>query len=99
MEERVLSGLKQRFLAQDLLVQFAEEHRKTFNDAAAGACHDRQKAEHALNQVESRAQYILAAIYDGMHTASMKAKRLSWRGRRPASQTTRSPPRPSLSVR
>ncbi|WP_254695081.1 hypothetical protein [Leisingera sp. NJS201] len=36
VEERVLSGLKQRLLAPDLLAQFAEEYRKAFNDAAAG---------------------------------------------------------------
>ncbi|WP_027245688.1 recombinase family protein [Leisingera daeponensis] len=74
VEERVLSGLKQRLLAPDLLAQFAEEYRKAFNDAAAGACQDRQKAEHALKKVESRIANILTAIEDGMYTASMKDK-------------------------
>ncbi|WP_241482308.1 hypothetical protein [Leisingera sp. ANG-Vp] len=54
MEERVLSGLKQRLLAPDLLAQFAEENRKAFNDAADGACQDRQKAEHSLKKLKSR---------------------------------------------
>ncbi|WP_259997209.1 hypothetical protein [Leisingera sp. M523] len=31
--------------------RFAEEYRNAFNDAAAGACHDRQKAEHSLKKV------------------------------------------------
>ncbi|WP_259999525.1 recombinase family protein [Leisingera sp. M523] len=74
VEERVLSGLKQRLLAPDLLAQFAEEYRKAFNDAAAGACQDRQKAEHSLRKVESRIANILTAIEDGMYTASMKDK-------------------------
>ncbi|KID07493.1 recombinase family protein, partial [Leisingera sp. ANG1] len=74
VEERVLSGLKQRLLAPDLLAQFAEEYRKAFNDAAAGACQDRQKAEHSLKKVESRIANILTAIEDGMYTASMKDK-------------------------
>ncbi|QAX31638.1 recombinase family protein [Leisingera sp. NJS204] len=74
VEERVLSGLKQRLLAPDLLAQFAEEYRKAFNDAAAGACQDRQKAEHSLQKVESRIANILTAIEDGMYTASMKDK-------------------------
>ncbi len=74
VEERVLSGLKQRLLAPDLLAQFAEEYRKAFNDAAAGACQDRQKAGHSLKKVESRISNILTAIEDGMYTASMKDK-------------------------
>ncbi|UWQ47689.1 recombinase family protein [Leisingera aquaemixtae] len=74
VEERVLSGLKQRLLAPDLLAQFAEEYRKAFNDAAAGACQDRKKAEHSLKKVESRIANILTAIEDGMYTASMKDK-------------------------
>ena len=74
VEERVLSGLKQRLLAPDLLAQFAEEYRKAFNDAAAGACQDRQKAEHSLKKVEGRIANILTAIEDGMYTASMKDK-------------------------
>ena len=74
VEERVLSGLKQRLLAPDLLAQFAEEYRKAFNDAAAGACQDRQKAEHYLKKVEGRIANILTAIEDGMYTASMKDK-------------------------
>ncbi|WP_084294525.1 recombinase family protein [Leisingera aquimarina] len=74
VEERVLSGLKQRLLAPDLLAQFAEEYRKAFNDAAVGACQDRQKAERSLKKVESRIANILTAIEDGMYTASMKDK-------------------------
>ncbi|KIC20415.1 zinc ribbon domain-containing protein [Leisingera sp. ANG-Vp] len=74
VEERVLSGLKQRLLAPDLLAQFAEEYRKAFNDAAVGACQDRQKAERSLKKVESRIANILTAIEDGMYSASMKDK-------------------------
>ncbi|WP_241479143.1 hypothetical protein [Leisingera sp. ANG-M1] len=74
VEERVLSGLKQRLLAPDLLAQFAEEYRKAFNDAAVGACQDRQKAERSLKKAESRIANILTAIEDGMYTASMKDK-------------------------
>lgn len=74
VEERVLSGLKQRLLAPDLLAQFAEGYRKAFNDAATGACQDRQKAERSLKKAESRISNILTAIEDGMYTASMKDK-------------------------
>ncbi|KIC07315.1 hypothetical protein RA19_24170 [Leisingera sp. ANG-M1] len=70
----MLSGLKQRLLAPDLLAQFAEEYRKAFNDAAVGACQDRQKAERSLKKAESRIANILTAIEDGMYTASMKDK-------------------------
>ncbi|MFW8636116.1 recombinase family protein [Cribrihabitans pelagius] len=74
VEERVLSGLKQRLLAPDLLEQFAEEYRKAFNEAAAGASQERQKAEASLQKVEGKIACILKAIEDGMYHASMKAK-------------------------
>ena len=74
VEERVLSGLKQRLLAPDLLAQFAEEYRKAFNDAAAGACQERQKAEASLKKVEGKIAGILKAIEDGMYHASLKTK-------------------------
>ncbi len=74
VEERVLSGLKQRLLAPDLLAQFAEEYRKAFNEAAAGATQERQKAEASLKKVEVKIAGILNAIEDGMYHASLKAK-------------------------
>ncbi|MEZ0468952.1 recombinase family protein, partial [Phaeobacter sp. SYSU ZJ3003] len=74
VEDRVLSGLKQRLLAPDLLAQFAEEYRKAFNEAAAGACQERQKAEASLKKVDGKIAGILKAIEDGMYHASLKAK-------------------------
>ncbi|MBY5978523.1 recombinase family protein [Phaeobacter italicus] len=74
LAQKTRRGLKQSLLAPDLMAQFAEEYRKAFNDAAAGACQDRQKAEHSLKKVEGRIANILTAIEDGMYTASMKDK-------------------------
>ncbi|MFW8637372.1 zinc ribbon domain-containing protein [Cribrihabitans pelagius] len=74
MEARALSGLTQRLLAPDLLAQFAEDYRKAFNEAAAGATQERQKAEVSLKKVKAKIAGILNAIEDGMHHASLKAK-------------------------
>ncbi|MFW8596486.1 recombinase zinc beta ribbon domain-containing protein, partial [Cribrihabitans neustonicus] len=74
VEDRVLSGLKPRLLAPDLLEQFAEEYRKAFNEAAAGGSQERQKAVASLKKVEGKIAGILTAIEDGMYHASLKAK-------------------------
>ncbi|NSY41236.1 hypothetical protein [Leisingera sp. ANG59] len=49
-------------------------YRPAFNDAAAGAYHDRQKAERSLKEDESRIANILTAIEGGRYTVSMKNK-------------------------
>jgi|GEM_PF-4443485 len=67
-------GLKPRWRALDLLAQFAVGYRRAFNEAAAGASQERQKADASLKKVDGKIAGILKAIVDGMHHASLKAK-------------------------
>ena len=73
-EGRVLHGLRQSLLHPELIAAFAEEYRRAFNETAADANAERDKAKRDLAKVEKKIAGILAAIEDGMYHPSMKEK-------------------------
>lgn len=80
VEGRVLHGLRQSLLHPDLIAAFAEEYRRAFNETAADANAERDKAKRDLAKVEKKIASILAAIEDGMYHPSMKEKMAALEG-------------------
>ncbi|WP_232622864.1 zinc ribbon domain-containing protein [Pseudorhodobacter sp. MZDSW-24AT] len=74
VETRVLDGLREALLHPDLIAAFAEEYRRAFNETAADANAERDKAKRDLAKAEKKIAGILAAIEDGMYHPSMKEK-------------------------
>ncbi len=73
VEDRVLTGLRDRLLHPDLIATFVEEYRRAFNAEAAGADAAREKARRDHGRRSRRKiSGILAAIEDGMYQPSMK---------------------------
>ena len=74
VEERVLSGLRDRLLHPALLDAFIEEYRAAWNAAHVSTQAARMKAERDLAEVDKKIASILSAIEDGMYHSSLKAK-------------------------
>ncbi|WP_116087220.1 recombinase family protein [Tropicimonas sp. IMCC34011] len=98
VEERVLSGLRERLLHPALLDTFAQEYRTAWNAAQADTQAARAKAEQELAQVEKKIAGLLSAIEDGMYHPSMKEKMagLEDRKRSLATQVAEAPEPPVL---
>ncbi|TQS69886.1 recombinase family protein [Rhodobacteraceae bacterium] len=74
VEERVLTGLRERLLHPALLDAFIVEYREAWNAAQADTQTVRARAERELAQVEKKIAGLLSAIEDGMYHPSMKDK-------------------------
>jgi hypothetical protein len=74
VEERALTGLRDRLLHPNLLTTFVKEYRRAFNAQAAGADAARKKARRDGTQVDKKISGITAAIKDGMYQPSMKGR-------------------------
>ena len=74
VEVRVLTGLREALLHPELIAAFVEEYRRAFNETAADANAERDKAKRDLAKAEKKIAGILAAIEDGMYHPSMKEK-------------------------
>ncbi len=72
VEDRVLTGLRDRLLHPDLISTFVEEYRLAFNATAAEAVAAHKQAQRDLTQVEKKISGIMAAIEDGLYQPSMK---------------------------
>ena len=82
IEARVLSGLKDKLMAPDLVAAFAEEFQAEVNRASREV-EDRLaelRRERAL--IESKIEHMLRAIEDGMYAPAMKDRMLTLEGRR-----------------
>jgi site-specific DNA recombinase len=72
VEDRVLTGLRDRLLHPDLISTFVEEYRLAFNATATEAAASHKQAQRDLTQVEKKINGIMAAIEDGLYQPSMK---------------------------
>ena len=74
IEERILSGLKDRLMAPELVAVFIEEFTTEINRNASEAERDRRDLERDSVSNAKKIDAILKAIEDGMYTPSMKAR-------------------------
>ena len=72
VEDRVLTGLRDRLLHPDLISTFVEAYRLAFNATAAEAVTAHKQAQRDLAQVEKKISGIMAAIEDRLYQPSMK---------------------------
>ena len=77
IEDRVLSGLKDRLMAPELIATFIEEFTAEMNRHSVEAEQDRRSKERELAAVMRKIDAILKAIEDGMYTPSMKDRLLA----------------------
>jgi site-specific DNA recombinase len=74
IEDRVLSGLKHRLMAPDLVAEFIAEFQREVQKDRIDTLAARGDVERRLSKVQKDIDSIIAAITDGMYHASMKAK-------------------------
>jgi site-specific DNA recombinase len=74
VEDRVLSGLKERLLHPTMLAQFVAEYQMEWNRLQNTIKSDRASYEAELKTVASNIDKIVEAITEGMFHKSMKAK-------------------------
>lgn len=74
IEDRVLSGLKSRLMAPDLVHAFAQAYTEDQNTARKSASTHRAQMESNLAKTERQIENLVEAITEGMFHASMKEK-------------------------
>ena len=74
IEDRVLSGLKDRLMAPELVEEFIDEYQLESNRLAKDAAQQIEVRRRALGAVERKIGRLLKAIEDGMYTPSMKER-------------------------
>ncbi|WP_178338727.1 zinc ribbon domain-containing protein, partial [Donghicola eburneus] len=74
IEDRVLSGLKSRLMAPDLVHAFAQAYTEELNKARKSAAAHRAQMESDLAKTERQIANLVEAITEGMFHASMKEK-------------------------
>ena len=74
LEQRVLSGLKDRLLHPDLIAEFVTAYRQEYNRLSSEATKSKAKAEKELAKVTRQIDKIIEAITEGMFHPSMKGK-------------------------
>jgi len=74
IEGRVLTGLKHRLLAPNLVKTFMDEFHAEMNKIVREKISERKDLNRGLTKVNSRISSMLKAIEDGMYTPSMKAR-------------------------
>jgi DNA invertase Pin-like site-specific DNA recombinase len=84
IERRVLSGLKERLLAPELVAEFVREFHAQCNQEAREAEAAHSTIDRELADVERRLAQILAAIEQGVVTATTKERLLELESRRDA---------------
>ncbi len=96
IEDRILSGLKDRLMAPELVAAFIEEYTAEINRHAAEAEQDRRSREREHAAVRRKIDAILKAVEDGMYTPSMKERLCALESRREAleSEIKAEPPAP-----
>ena len=77
IEDRILSGLKDRLMAPELVAAFTKEFTAEITRHAPEAEIDRRNQELELTAVTRKIDAILKAIEDGMYTPSMKERMLT----------------------
>jgi len=86
IERRVLSGLKDKLLAPDLVATFVREYQEEWNRQAADGSRRRTQFQAELADAERRIAQVMAAIEQGIVTATTKGRLLELEARRDACQ-------------
>jgi site-specific DNA recombinase len=74
LEERVLSGLKDRMMAPDLVAAFVDAFNAEMRNLAASAERETLAAKRTLADIERKLAAIVRAIEDGAYTHTLKAR-------------------------
>ena len=74
LEDRVITGLRDRLWSPKMVSAFADQYRKSYNNFAANVSAEREKAERQLAKTQSAIDQITKAVEDGMYHPSMIAK-------------------------
>ncbi len=82
IERRVLGGLKEKLLAPDLIATFVKEFQEEWNRRASTANRRRATLEAELADIERRIDQVMAAIEQGVVTATTKARLLELEAKR-----------------
>jgi site-specific DNA recombinase len=77
IEDRILSGLKDRLMAPELVASFTKEFTAEINRQTSDSEKERKNEERELATVTRKINAILEAIEDGMYTSSMKERMLA----------------------
>ncbi len=84
IEDRILSGLKDRLMAPELVAAFIEEYTAEINRHVAEAEQERRSREREHAAVRRKIDAVLKAVEDGMYTPSMKERLNALESRREA---------------
>jgi hypothetical protein len=98
IEDRVLSGLKDRLMAPELIATFIKEFTAEINRHAVEAEQDRRSRERELATVMRKIDAILKAVEDGMYTPSMKERLLALEDGKGELQVALDTPPPPLRI-
>ena len=74
LEDRVLSGLKERMMAPDLVAAFVDAFNAEMRHLATSAERESVAAKQTLTEVERKLTAIVCAIEDGAYTPTLKAR-------------------------
>jgi site-specific DNA recombinase len=74
LEDRVLSGLKERMMAPDLVAAFVDEFNTEMHNLAASAERETLAAKRMLAEIERKLAAIVRAIEDGAYNHTLKAR-------------------------
>jgi hypothetical protein len=74
LEDRALSGLKERMMAPDLVAAFVDEFNAEMRKLATSAECETLAAKRALAEIERKLAAIVRAIEDGAYTPTLKAR-------------------------
>ena len=95
IEERILSGLRDRLMAPELVATFIAEYTAEINRHASEAEQERRAQERELTAVTRKIDAVLKAVEDGLYTPSMKVRLESLEDRKTELQAVIETPRPS----
>lgn len=74
LEDRVLSGLKERMMAPDLVAAFVDEFNAEMRELATSAERETLAATRTLAEIERKLAAIVHAIEDGAYTPTLNAR-------------------------
>ena len=82
IEERILSGLRNRLMAPELVSTFIEEFIAEINRQNSEVELNRKSMKHELAQITRKIDAIIKAIEDGMYAPSMKSRLMELENRK-----------------
>jgi site-specific DNA recombinase len=74
LEDRVLSGLKERLMAPDLIASFIDAFNSEMRNLATAAERESLAVKRTLADIERKLAAIIRAIEDGAYNSTLKAR-------------------------